>query len=121
MGSVAVVDLAAAWLILWLFQLVRRDRLYVGYGVIFVLVIAAGMVLVAFPGALGPLNRLAEAVTRAPGLVALALAFILLMLIYILTQVTMLSNRVTTLTQELAIREATQHDNPPVPGADIRP
>lgn len=117
-AAVAVIDVAAAWLIVWLFQLVRRDRLYVGYGVIFVLVIAAGILLLSFPAALGPLNRLAAAAARAPGLLALAFAFILLMLIYILTQVTLLANRLTTLVQELAIREAAQKSDQPAPTVD---
>ena len=117
-AAVAVIDVAAALLAVWLFHLVRRDRLYVGYGVIFVLVLIAGVVLLAFPGALGPLNRLALTLARAPGLLALALAFILLMLIYILTQVTLLSNRLTTLTQELAIRRAAKAANPPAGATD---
>lgn len=117
-AAIAVIDLAAACLIVWLFQLVRRDRLYVGYGVIFVLVVGAGGVLLSLPAALGPLNRLAAAAARAPGLLALALAFILLMLIYILTQVTLLSNRLTTLAQELAIRNASTRTDPPTPASD---
>lgn len=105
-ATVVIVDAVGMLLIAWLVQLVRRDRLYVGYAVIFVLVIGAGMALLTVPGALAPLEWIATVVQRAPALVGLALAFVVLMLIYILSQVTLLSNRLTMLTQELAIREA---------------
>ena len=105
--SVLIVDAIGLLTIVWLFQLVRRDRLYVGYGVIFVFVIFVGLVLLTLPGTRRPLDWLGELASRAPALVALGLAFVTLMLIYVLSQVTQLSNRLTTLTQELAIRDAT--------------
>jgi hypothetical protein len=105
-AAIVMVDLAALLLVFWLFRLVRRDRLYVGYGVIFVLVTAAGAVMISVEGALDPLALVADVTVGAPALVGLALAFMFLMLIYTLSQVTRLSNRLTTLVQELAIRQA---------------
>ena len=105
--SIAIVDTAGLLLVAWLFQFVRRDRLYVGYGVIFVLVIVAGCALLSIPHALGPLGWIADVALSAPALVALALVFFFLMLIYTLSQVTLLSNRLTTLVQEIAIKQAT--------------
>ena len=110
--SVLIVDLIGLLTIVWLFQLVRRDRLYVGYGVIFVLVIVVGLLLLTLPAARGPLDWLGALAARAPALMALGLAFVTLMLIYILSQVTQLSNRLTALTQELAIRNATDASEP---------
>ena len=102
-----VLVFALALLIIgWVFQLVRRDRLYVGYGVIFVVVIALGGVALTFPAVLAPLEVLSSLSQRSALLMGLALAFIVLMLIYILSQLTLLSNRVTSLTQEIAIMEA---------------
>jgi hypothetical protein len=100
------VDALAFLTAVWVFQLVRRERLYVGYGVIFVVVIVMGGVTLTWPAVLGPLNALSDLSRRSGVLVGLALAFVLLMLIYILSQLTLLSNRVTRLTQEIAIRGA---------------
>ena len=105
--GLVLVDALALLTIVWVFQLVRRDRLYVGYGVIFVVVLALGGVALTFPAVLVPLNALSSLSQRAAVLMGLALAFVVLMLIYILSQLTLLSNRVTRLTQEIAIREAT--------------
>jgi hypothetical protein len=103
-AAVVLVDLAGLLLIVWLFHLVRRGQLYVGYAAIFVLVIVAGIAVLSIPAVLHRFNRLGTLLTSASGLVVLAIAFVLLMLIYILSQLTQLSNRVTSLAQELAIR-----------------
>lgn len=110
--SILTVDAIGLLIVVWLFQLVRRDRLYVGYGVIFVLVIALGLVLLTFPAARRPLEWLGRLAAGAPALMALGLAFVTLMLIYVLSQVTQLSNRLSTLAQELAIRDALKSDRP---------
>lgn len=117
--SVLTIDAIGLLIIVWLFQLVRRDRLYVGYGVIFVLVIAVGLLLLTAPTLRRPLDWLGALAAGAPALVALGLAFVTVMLIYILSQVTQLSNRLTTLTQELAIRDAVTRQESPTsrPGA----
>ncbi|MCC7418300.1 MAG: DUF2304 domain-containing protein [Acidobacteria bacterium] len=101
-----LVDALAILTIAWIFQLVRRDRLYVGYGVIFVLVIAAGLVLLTFPVVRRPIDWIGALALGAPALLALAIAFLVLMLIYVLGQLTQVSNRLSRLTQELAIRDA---------------
>jgi hypothetical protein len=106
LDAALIVDLLALLTIIWVFRLVRHDRLYVGYGVIFVGVIVLGAVALTFPAVLGPLNALSRLSQRSAALVALTLAFVVLMLIYILSQLTLLSNRVTRLTQEIAIRDA---------------
>jgi hypothetical protein len=105
-----LTDAAGLLVIAWLFNLVRRDRLYVGYGVIFVFVIATGLVVLSVPPALAATNGIGALLSQASGLVVLALAFVLLMLVYILSQVTLLSNRVARLTQEIAIRGAQAED-----------
>jgi hypothetical protein len=82
---------------------VRQDRLYVGYGVIFGVAITTAAVVVGLPPILG-----AGAVLRAhiEGFIVGASAFVVLILVYTLSQVTLWSNRLTALTQELAIRQA---------------
>ena len=106
--EILLVDLAGLLLIVWMFNLIRRGRLYVGYGAIFVLVTAAGLVVLSVPAMLHRVNWLGTLLTSASGLVALA--FTLVMLVYVLGQLTQLSNRLTSLAQELAIRRATDPD-----------
>ena len=106
---VTLVDLLALLIVVWVFQLVRKDRLYVGFGVIFVIVMTIGALALTFPVLLGPFNAFSSLASRSLVLIGLALVFIVLMMIYILSQTTLLSNRVATLTRELAIREAMSH------------
>lgn len=104
-SGVIIAALAALAAVAWVAQLVRRDRLYVGYGVILVAVLLSGVALLCFPTALRAINRLSGS-AETSGLVALAVAFVVLMLVYTLSQVTLISNRLTALVQELAIKEA---------------
>ena len=108
-GTVALWLLCLA-LITWIFDLVRRDRLYVGYGVIFVGAIAAGLTAISLPGVLTPFTRLWKNVLPPAGFVELVLLFLLVLLIYAFSQLTLFSNRLTALIQELAIRDS---DAPP--------
>ena len=113
-----VGGLTAVWLIglalfVWIVDLVRRDRLYVGYGVIFVGAIAAGLAAISLPRALGTVSRFWAGVVPASGLVELVLLFVLVMLIYGFSQLTRFSNRLTQLIQEIAIREGTTPREPP--------
>lgn len=113
--GVLTIDAMGVLIVVWLFQLVRRDRLYVGYGVIFVLVIAVGLFLLTVPAAMRPLEWLGGLAANAPALIALGLAFVTVMLIYVLSQVTLVSNRLTMLAQELAIRDALASSRPATP------
>lgn len=105
-SAVLFVDAVSALVIAWVFQLVRREKLYVGYGVIFVLVISTGIAVLTVPVLIRPLLSLTALAERSSGLIGVSLFFMLLMLIYILSQLTLLARRVTTLTQELALQNA---------------
>jgi hypothetical protein len=115
-GAVLVIGGA---LVAWIFNLVRQDRLYVGYGVIFGVAITTAAVVVGLAPILG-----AGAVVRAhiEGFTVGASAFVVLILVYTLSQVTLWSNRLTALTQELAIRQAERpmghHDPAPAQGSE---
>jgi hypothetical protein len=93
-------------LIFWVLDLVRRDRLYVGYGVIFIISILAVILVLALPPLLSLVTRLVGAIFPASALTLLALCFIIIMLIYVLTQVTIVSNRLAVVVQELAVQRA---------------
>jgi hypothetical protein len=104
-GIIVLILIGIAFLF-WILNLVRSGRLYVGYGVIFVMIILAVIAILAVPRMLTLVTHMVGAVFPASALTLLALCFIVLLLVYILSQVTIISNRVATLAQELAIREA---------------
>jgi hypothetical protein len=104
--GILVLNLIGLALLLWVLNLVRHGRLYVGYGVIFVAAILGTMLLLSVPWLLNTVTHLIGAIFPASALTLLALCFIVLMLLYILSQLTIVSNRLTTLVQKLAIEEA---------------
>ena len=112
-AGVIAVDLATLALLLWVLNLVRLGRLYVGYGVLIVLVLVTIGVTISLP----PLGAIARQVlgtfflTQEAGVAALGLGFLLIMLVYVLSQITTIANRLATLVQELAIEHARQNDS----------
>ncbi len=116
LGGTATVWTLSIVLIAWLFDLVRRDRLYVGYGVIFVSAIIAGVVTIAVPSVLLAVGRWWAGVLPASGFLELVMLFVVVLLIYVFSQLTLFSSRVTQLIQELAIRDAAaSRSGPPSP------
>jgi len=106
--GIIVINLIGLMLLLWILNLVRRDRLYVGFGVILVLTILGVMFIVSIPALLTFVTRLVGAVFPASALTLLALGFIVFLLVYILTQLTLVANRLAALVQELALQQAKQ-------------
>lgn len=104
--GILVLTLIGLALIGWILDLVRRDRLYVGYGVVLILSILGVVLVLLLPPLLGLVTRLVGAIFPASALTLLALCFIVFMLVYILTQVTIVSNRLAALIQELAVQRA---------------
>jgi len=109
--GIIVLNLIAILLLLWVLNLVRHGRLYVGYGVIFVAAIIGTMLLLSVPWLQLFVTRVIGAVFPASALTLLALCFIVLMLLYILTQITIVSNRLSKLVQQLAIERARAETN----------
>ena len=101
-----VLDLIGLVLLLWVLNLVRRDYLYVGYGVILGFTILAAILILSVPGMLSFVTHLVGAIFPASALTLVALCFIVFMLVYVLTQVTLVSNRLAVVVQELAIQQA---------------
>lgn len=104
--GILVLNLIALALLLWVLNLVRHGRLYVGYGVIFVAAIIGTMLLLSVPWLQSAVTRVIGAVFPTSAFTLLALCFIVLMLLYILTQITIVSNRLSKLVQQLAIERA---------------
>jgi hypothetical protein len=101
----ALLDVLGLLLALWLLNLVRLGRLYVGYALVLVLSIVGTLCVVSVP----PLRAWVSAPLSAlfPGteLVVVACGAFLLILVYVLTQLTLIANRLSSLVQELALRE----------------
>jgi hypothetical protein len=120
--GVLIFDGLGLALLVWLGNLIRRGRLYVGYGAILLLSIIAVMVIVSFP----PLERFLinalESVFPSSAVVIMTFGYLFLMIIYLLTQVTLLSDRLAALIQDIAIRETQpEHhriDPLPLPSSD---
>jgi hypothetical protein len=108
--GVIVLDLIGIVLLVWILDLTRRGRLYVGYGALFVVTILSTIVVISVPPVLATVTRLVGAFFPASALTLLALGFLVLMLVYILTQLTVVSDRLARVVQELAIQQA-KEDN----------
>jgi hypothetical protein len=103
--GIIVLIVVGLTLLAWILDLVRRDRLYVGYGIIFIVTILGALLVLLVPPLLGGITRLVGALFPASALTLLALCFIIFMLVYVLAQITVVSNRLATVVQELAIRQ----------------
>ena len=107
-------------LLVWILDLVRRDRLYVGYGIIFIVTILGALLVLLVPPLLGGITRLVGALFPASALTLLALCFIVFMLVYVLAQITVVSNRLVIVVQELAIRQADPSLGPNQPKTNLK-
>jgi len=104
--GILILNFIGLLLLLWVLNLIRHGRLYVGYGVIFAISIIGTMALISVPRLLVMVTHMIGAVFPASALTMLALCFIVLMLLYILTQLTIVSNRLSALAQDIAIERA---------------
>ena len=93
-------------LLLWVVNLIRHDRLYVGYGVIFVLGTLAAMTVLIVPPLLDAVTRASASLLPVPALSLVPLVLFTFLMVYVFAQISILSNRVMRLTQELAMRTA---------------
>jgi Uncharacterized conserved protein (DUF2304) len=101
-----VLLLIGVMLILWTLNLVRRDRLYAGYGVALCIAIVGTLLILAVPSLLFGITKLVGAIFPASALTLLALCFIVITLIYVLAQITVVSNRLATAVQQTALQRA---------------
>jgi hypothetical protein len=104
--GIVIINIMGIALLFWVSNLVRKGRLYVGYGVIMILAILGLQIIISVPRLLFLLTHLVGAIFPVSALTMMALGFIAMMLVYILTQLTIISNRLAALTQALAIERA---------------
>ena len=108
-GGIAVGTAVGVLLLLWVVALIRQDRLYAGYGVIFVVGTIAAITVLAVPPFLRAATDASVALMPVPSLSLVAIVLLTFLVVYVFIQISVLSNRVMRLTQELAIRRA-EHD-----------
>jgi hypothetical protein len=106
-GIAAATAIGVAFLF-WVVNLIRQDRLYAGYGVIFVFGTIATMAVLVVPPLLRVVTAASVALLPVPSLSLIAIVILTLLVVYVFIQISVLSNRVMKLTQELAIRNAQQ-------------
>jgi len=102
----------------WVVNLIRDDRLYVGYGVIFVLGTSLAIVILLVPAFLEAVTRVSTELLAVPSLSVVPLALFTFLMVYVFIQITILSNRVMRLTQELAIRNSHETTSAGSPAVD---
>ena len=107
-------------LLSWVANLIRHDRLYIGYGVIFVVGTLAATIVLIVPSLLDAVTRGSVALLPVASLSIVPLALFTFLMVYVFAQITILANRVTRLTQELAIRNARQESDVEAHAAEPR-
>jgi len=105
LGALALL-VATVLTVLWVLDLVRRGRLYVGYGIVLLVLLGS----VAGVTTLAPVRRFVglglDALYPAEPLAVVGISAVVLLLIYVLHQLSILSDRVARLTQEIALRNS---------------
>jgi glycerol uptake facilitator-like aquaporin len=103
-----LLNLFGLLLILWVLNLVRLGRLYVGFAIVLLCSILTTLGVASVPPARAMAARLLHALFPGAEAVVLMGAAFFLILIYVLAQITRLVNRLATIVQELALRDAEQ-------------
>jgi hypothetical protein len=101
-----VLDVVGLILILWLLNLVRLGRLYVGYGIVLLFGIVVTLGVASVPAARAAAFGLLHALFPGAELIVVMWAAFVLILIYVLAQLTRIVNRLASLVQELALRDS---------------
>jgi hypothetical protein len=98
-------NLLALLLALYSFYLIVLVRLYVGYGVAWLLLLCLGVFALNFPPAWGFLRWVTGTQDAQQAWMVMILAGIVFLLIYLFVQMTILSQRITAITRHIALGE----------------
>lgn len=116
-----VIDLLGLALILTIVHLTRTEKLYAGYGVIWLAAIVGGMTLVSFPPLLAFVSSALGALVEVSALTLLAFAFVFAVLIYMSVQITIAGARITEIARTIALNELEGRKRNPAPRGVERP
>jgi hypothetical protein len=113
LGTV-VLDVVGLLLVVWVLNLVRLNRLYVGYGIVLLFAIVGTMGVASVPPARAAVGEALRALFPGAELIVVVSVAFVLILIYTLAQVTRIANRLAALVQELALSDVERPgDRPP--------
>jgi hypothetical protein len=103
--GIIIIDLVGLGLILLIVNLVRTQKLYVGYAGIWLFATAGLLAVVSVPPLRAFITAAVGAVFPASALTLLAFVFIIFLLIFFSVKLTILSERQTELIQFLALKD----------------
>jgi hypothetical protein len=106
-----VLDILGFVLLLWILNLTRLGRLYVGYSVVFIVSVLTTLLTVSMPQLRALVDDLAQSLFPSAGLVVLGFSAVTLVAIYVFTQLTVIANRLSVLVQEIALQQAAARKN----------
>ena len=106
--SIFVLGLIGLAYAIWIINLTRRGKMYVGYAVVWLVWSVLGFLIVALPSLLNFVTQLIGAIVPANALTVLGFALLFAMQIYLLSQLSIISRRVTLIAQHIAIEKADQ-------------
>ncbi len=118
--GIILIDLCGLALIAFIINLVRTQRLYTGYALVWLGSVVVAMLLVSNQPLLARVTTAMGAVFPASAMTLLAFVFIFVVLISISVQLSVLSRRQAELVQALALREllAREGQSEELPSAD---
>jgi hypothetical protein len=103
--GIVVIDILGLGLSILIVNLVRTQKLYVGYALIWLLAVIGLMITISSPALLMLVTKAVGAIFPVSALSLLAFVFIFLVLIFFSIQLSALSARQAELTQTLALNE----------------
>lgn len=103
--GIVLIDIVGLILILLIVNLLRTQKLHVGYAILWLVATLGLMATVSVPALLALVTRLVGAIFPASALSLLAFVFIFVVLIFYSVKLSALSSRQTELIQSLAIRD----------------
>jgi len=103
--GIIIIDIVGLALIALIINLVRTQKLYVGYAAIWLLSATGLLCIVSIPSLLDLVTAIVGAVFPVSALTLLAFVFMTIVLIFFSVKLTILSERQIELTQALALRE----------------
>lgn len=119
LAGMVAIELVLIVLLVWVLNLVRKGRLYVGYGVLFAVSAVSVGVVVAIPPLRAAVTMVAARLFAASALTIVGFSVGAFMFVYVLCQLTIISNRVATVVQDLAVRRARTADTCPSCGQPV--
>jgi hypothetical protein len=103
--GIILIDILGVGLILLTLNLIRIQKLFVGYGILWIMAVFALVLIVSVPPLLGLVTKAVGALFPASAVSMLAFIFIFVVLILFSVQLSIVSNRQVELIQALALKE----------------